>query len=169
MRQTVNEVTSSGMFALDGVPDVADVEKLRFACQAVGGAGGDGRAGPNAMVLTAGEGASGLGEGREAFIRVSRGDDFADASEAAFFAKTFPTLFPYGVGGPRSAEEAMLEAADTTATAATASYGRATEAEGAAGALVASRNLNLRAWADIVLRRHGGRFATHHIFAFLVS
>lgn len=36
------------------------------------------------------------------------------------------------------------------------------------GALVASRNLNLRAWADIVLRRHGGRFATHHIFAFLV-
>jgi hypothetical protein len=28
--------------------------------------------------------------------------------------------------------------------------------------------MSLRAWTDIVLRRHGGRFATHHIFAFLV-
>ncbi|KNB16808.1 hypothetical protein FOXG_21800 [Fusarium oxysporum f. sp. lycopersici 4287] len=28
--------------------------------------------------------------------------------------------------------------------------------------------MSLRAWADVVLRRHGGRFATHHIFAFLV-
>ncbi|KJZ69139.1 hypothetical protein HIM_11469 [Hirsutella minnesotensis 3608] len=109
VRQTVNEVTSSGMFALHGVPDVADVEKLRPQCHGADGGGRSVRA----------------GEGREAFIRVSRGDDFADSSEAAFFAKTFPTLFPYGVGGPRSAEEAMLEAADTTATAATASYGGA--------------------------------------------
>lgn len=31
-----------------------------------------------------------------------------------------------------------------------------------------SRRLSLRTWTDIVLRRHGGRFATHHIFAFLV-
>ncbi|KAM4061529.1 PIF1-like helicase [Hirsutella rhossiliensis] len=72
----INEVTSSGMFGLDGPPDVADVEKLRFACDAVGAGADDGRAGP--------------------------------------------------------------------------------------------RTLNLRIWADIVLRRHGGRFALHHIFAFLV-
>ena len=28
--------------------------------------------------------------------------------------------------------------------------------------------MSLRTWANIVLRRHGGRFAMHHIFAFLV-
>ncbi|KAK4059018.1 hypothetical protein Purlil1_14379 [Purpureocillium lilacinum] len=166
--QTVHEVTSSGMFALDGVPEVADVEKLRFAWQAVGGAGASGRAGPKAAVLTTGEGACEQGEGREAFIRVSRGDDFADSSEPAFFSKTFPTLFPFGVGGPRLAEEAILEAADAATAGATTSRGRGPEAEAAGGALVASRNLNLRTWADILLRRHGGRFATHHIFAFLV-
>ncbi|KAM4060911.1 PIF1-like helicase [Hirsutella rhossiliensis] len=80
----INEVTSSGMFGLDGPPDVADVEKLRFACDAVGAGADDGRA------------------GREP------------------------------------------------------------------GDIVSSRSLNLRIWADIVLRRHGGRFALHHIFAFLV-
>lgn len=32
----INEVTSSGMFALDGPPDVADAEKLQFVCDAVG-------------------------------------------------------------------------------------------------------------------------------------
>ncbi|KAM4061916.1 hypothetical protein HRG_013436 [Hirsutella rhossiliensis] len=88
----INEVTSSGMFGLDGPPDVADVEKLRFACDAVGAGADDGRA------------------GRE------RGSD------------------------PR----------------------------GGSGDIVSSRSLNLRIWADIVLRRHGGRFALHHIFAFLV-
>ncbi|KAM4062960.1 ATP-dependent DNA helicase PIF1 [Hirsutella rhossiliensis] len=44
----------------------------------------------------------------------------------------------------------------------------AAEAGAAAGDIVSSRSLNLRIWADIVLRRHGGRFALHHIFAFLV-
>ncbi|KAM4061532.1 PIF1-like helicase [Hirsutella rhossiliensis] len=44
----INEVTSSGMFALDGPPDVADVEKLQFACDAVGEGADDGRAGPRA-------------------------------------------------------------------------------------------------------------------------
>lgn len=33
----INEVTSSGMFALDAAPDVADVEKLSFACNVVNG------------------------------------------------------------------------------------------------------------------------------------
>src|SRR5262249_11830485 len=32
----INEVTSSGMFALDGPPDVTDLEKLQFACDTVG-------------------------------------------------------------------------------------------------------------------------------------
>ncbi|KAM4064037.1 PIF1-like helicase [Hirsutella rhossiliensis] len=42
------------------------------------------------------------------------------------------------------------------------------EREAATRELVSSRNMSLRTWADTVLRRHGGRFATHHIFAFLV-
>ncbi|XP_044714539.1 PIF1-like helicase domain-containing protein [Hirsutella rhossiliensis] len=33
---------------------------------------------------------------------------------------------------------------------------------------MSTRNMKLQAWADVVLRRHGGRFATHPIFAFLV-
>lgn len=34
--------------------------------------------------------------------------------------------------------------------------------------LIGSRNMSLRAWTEIVLRRHGGRFANHHVFPFLV-
>lgn len=34
--------------------------------------------------------------------------------------------------------------------------------------LVASRNMSLEKWAKLVLQRHGGRFATHNIFSFLV-
>ena len=33
---------------------------------------------------------------------------------------------------------------------------------------VTSRNLSLKAWSRIVLQRHGGRFATHKVFTFLV-
>ncbi|KAM4064127.1 PIF1 protein [Hirsutella rhossiliensis] len=142
----INEVTSSGMFGLDGPPDVADVEKLRFACDAVGAGADDGRAGPRTWVGSSVGGGRGRGDdGSEPYIRVSRGDEFADSFETSFFARTFPTLFPFGVGGPRAAE-----------------------AGAAAGDIVSSRSLNLRIWADIVLRRHGGRFALHHIFAFLV-
>ncbi|KAM4067862.1 ATP-dependent DNA helicase PIF1 [Hirsutella rhossiliensis] len=142
----INEVTSSGMFGLDGPPDVADVEKLRFACDAVGAGADDGRAGPRTWVGSSVGGGRGRGDdGSEPYIRVSRGDEFADSFETSFFARTFPTLFPFGVGGPR-----------------------AVEAGAAAGDIVSSRSLNLRIWADIVLRRHGGRFALHHIFAFLV-
>ncbi|XP_044714779.1 PIF1-like helicase domain-containing protein [Hirsutella rhossiliensis] len=117
----INEVTSSGMFALDGPPDVADVEKLQFACDAVAGVRG--------VATVVVSHTSGF-----------RGGEFTDSFEASFFARTFPTLFPFGVG----------------------------DQEAAAGDPVSSRSLNLQAWAEIVLRRHGGRFALHHIFAFLV-
>ncbi|KAL6411732.1 hypothetical protein AUP68_04106 [Ilyonectria robusta] len=156
----INEVTSSGMFALDGPLDVSDVEKLLFACNAVNGdvAAGGGKAGPTTRVELA-ERRPGLADGCEPYIHVSRGDEFADTFDASFFVKTFPTLLPFGVGGPRLVEEAAL------------SVGRGADmggAEVAAQDLVSSRNMSLRTWADITLRRHGGRFATHHIFAFLV-
>ncbi|KJZ68887.1 hypothetical protein HIM_11720 [Hirsutella minnesotensis 3608] len=157
----INEVTSSGMFALDAPPDVEDIEKLRFACDAVGGGGEDSHEGPRTWVGSSAARDRGPGDFGEPYIRVSRGDDFADSFDTFFFAKTFPTLFPFGVGGPRLAEEATLEATNGL-------EGRAVGAEAAAEDLVSSRSLNLRRWADIVLRRHGGRFALHHIFAFLV-
>ncbi|XP_044717265.1 VrtJ [Hirsutella rhossiliensis] len=145
----INEVTSSGMFALDGPPDVADVEKLQFACDAVGEGADDGRAGPRAWVGSLAGGVRGRGDGGcEPYIRVSRGGEFTDSFEASFFARTFPTLFPFGVGGPRLVEETMVDAGKVTANL----RGRAVEA-----------------WAEIVLRRHGGRFALHHIFAFSSS
>ncbi|KAM4064217.1 AAA domain-containing protein [Hirsutella rhossiliensis] len=159
--ETINEVTSSGMFALDGPPDVADVDKLRFACDAVReGAGDDGGAGPRTWVETSARGQPGHADGSEPYIGVRRGDDFADSFEASFFAKTFPTLLPFGVGGPRPVEEAAVQLGRGTADI--------REREAATRELVSSRNMSLRTWADTVLRRHGGRFATHHIFAFLV-
>jgi hypothetical protein len=156
----INEVTSSGMFTLDGPPDVADVDKLRFACAAVGEGAGNGHRGPSTWVGSSTEGQRGHVDSSEPYIHVRRGDDFADAFEASFFAKTFPTLLPFGVGGPRLVEEASLESGRSPA----GMFG----AEAVARDLLSSRNMSLRTWADIVLRRHGGRFATHHIFAFLV-
>lgn len=46
--------------------------------------------------------------------------------------------------------------------------GSSLEGESLARRLVATRNMSLEAWTRVVLRRHGGRFAAHHIFAFLV-
>lgn len=78
----------------------------------------------------------------EPYIQVCRGEEFADSFATRFFAKTFPTLFPVGNGGPRQAEESITD--------------------------MSSRNMSLETWAQLVLQRHGGRFAIHHIFAFLV-
>ncbi len=100
------------------------------------------------------------GEAGEPYIHVCRGDEFSDSFEASFFAKTFPTLFPFGVGGPRLIEE------NDSSVARGADMG-AGRAEVAAANLVSSRNMSLRTWVGIVLRRHGGRFATHHVFPFL--
>ena len=157
---TVHEIGASGMFALDEQPDVADVEKVRYACDALGlharrGGGGAG------CVVGTGTAEVRLGNGTEPYIQVSRGEEFSDTYEASFFAKTFPTLFPMGRGGPRQAEESGEE-------------GRAGEVnvsagmEAAASGLLSSRNMSLESWAKVVLERHGGRFAMHHVFSFLV-
>jgi hypothetical protein len=78
------------------------------------------------------------------------------------FAKAFPTLFPFGGGGPRQAEEAMSGIADGDPID-VSEVGEAT-----ARSAVSSRNLALETWARIVVQRHGGRFATHRVFTFLV-
>ncbi|KAM4056503.1 PIF1 protein [Hirsutella rhossiliensis] len=98
----------------DGVgasPDqnVRPINELRFACDAVGAGADDGRAGrERGSDPRWGRGRG--DDGSEPYIRVSRGDEFADSFETSFFARTFPTLFPFGVGGPRLAEEAIAEA-----------------------------------------------------------
>ncbi|KAH7248240.1 hypothetical protein B0J15DRAFT_468264 [Fusarium solani] len=42
----IDEITSSRIFALDGPPDIADAEKLRFAYDAIGKSNNDGHMGP---------------------------------------------------------------------------------------------------------------------------
>ncbi|KAF1807871.1 hypothetical protein P152DRAFT_477811 [Eremomyces bilateralis CBS 781.70] len=49
--------------------------------------------------------------GAEPYIVVNRGEDFADPFDARFFAKTFPTLFPLGRGGPLQADKSIQDVA----------------------------------------------------------
>jgi hypothetical protein len=153
----VHEISSSGMFALDGRPDVADAEKLRYVRDALGRRDSCDETGGSTL---AGSAEVRRGYASEPYILVSRGEDFADSFDPRFFAKTFPTLFPVGSGGPRQAEESTDDAA--------AEGDGGVEAETRARSLVSSRNMTLETWAKVVLQRHGGRFATHHILAFLV-
>jgi len=150
---TIQEISSSGMFALDGQPDVADAEKLQYVCDALGQDASSAERHGNSWVGTA---EVRRGEGLEPYVLMSRGDGFADSNEVRFFAKAFPNLFPVGDGGPRQAEEGM---ADLT--------GDADEGNMAVNILT-SRNLSVGKWAHLLLQRHGGRFANHHVFAFLV-
>jgi hypothetical protein len=102
------------------------------------------------------------GPGLEPYVLVSRGDEFADSRDVHFFAKTFPTLFPLGEGGPQLAAEDAVERAGYAGDA--VSMGAATSA----GSILGSRNMTLGRWAKLLIQRHGGRFANHHIFSFLV-
>ncbi|KAM4064155.1 PIF1-like helicase [Hirsutella rhossiliensis] len=137
--KTINEVTSSGMFALDGPPDVADVDKLRFACDAVRDGAADGGTDPRTGSNPRQGGSRGM---------------------PMVLNRTF--IFAVGMNSPtrpRSVDEATLHLGRGGANT--------REPEVGTQDLVSSRNMSLRTWADTVLRRHGGRFATHHIFAFL--
>ena len=96
------------------------------------------------------------------YILMSRGQDFADAFDAYFFSKTFPTLFPTGRGGPLSAQKSAEDSLDPDTVQ--DGFG----ADAAARSLVSSRDMSIEKWANIVLQRHGGQFATQYPFAFLV-
>ncbi|KAG7408125.1 hypothetical protein Forpi1262_v018013 [Fusarium oxysporum f. sp. raphani] len=153
----VHEISSSRMFALDGGLNVADSEKLRYVRDALDGQDPHDKAGGS--VLT-GSAEVRQGHTSEPYILVSRGEDFADSFDPRFFAKTFPTLLPLGDGGPRQAEESIDNGV--------LEENRNVEADIRVGGLISSRNMTLETWAKVVLQRHGGRFATHHIFSFLV-
>jgi hypothetical protein len=156
--ELVQEISASGMFALDALPEVEDTEKLRYVYSALGrkpDTTGDGQGG------WAGSAAVRSTSSSEPYIAVSRGESLAESRDVWFFAKTFPTLFPFGVGGPRHVEEMMERPGGIRADA---SLG----AEAMARSAVSSRSLSLETWARAVLLRHGGRFATHRVFTFLV-
>jgi hypothetical protein len=170
----VHEISSSGMFALDAHPDIADVDRLRFVWEAVGDEEKqdvtDAHTKQRKRTSWAGSAALRHGSGLEPYISVSRGEDFADSFDPCFFAKTFPTLIPFGCGGPRLAEESTAISDDRRSAGIDEGFvaGAGTAAEAAARSLLSSRNMSLATWAEVVLRRHSGRFATHHVFAFLV-
>jgi hypothetical protein len=151
MAAQIHEISSSGMFALDAQPNVREAEKLQYVYDAV-----DRSTSRDGMADSTRKGSTSVwqGSGTEPYIIVSRGNNFADSFDVRFFAQTFPTLFPFGKGGPRQAEEGI--------------NGVGIEVEARMGNLVSSRNMSLEKWAKILLQRHGGRFATHHIFSFLV-
>ncbi len=76
------------------------------------------------------------------YLSVCRGSKFLDwYDDDDFFPACFPSLFPYGSGGPRVKR---------------------------AGGGWDHMSFSLKKWADMLLRRQGGRFATHPIFPFLV-
>ncbi|EKG09487.1 hypothetical protein MPH_13470 [Macrophomina phaseolina MS6] len=97
------------------------------------------------------------GRAREPYVRVSRGEQFSAREAPEYFAKAFPTLFPFGLGGPRQVEQTL------------AAFGaREGDREGVESAGIVKGKVTPERWARYVLRRHGGRFARHPIFAFLV-
>ncbi|KAF5121993.1 hypothetical protein E5D57_012465 [Metarhizium anisopliae] len=153
----IHETISSGMFALDDQPDIRDAEKLQHVYDALSQeAVRDDKAGSD----WAGSAEVRRGYTSEPCIVVSRGEEFADSFDTRFFAKAFPTLFPVGNGGPRQAEESVADTAGDREMV--------LDADATAWGLVSSRNMSLETWAGLVLQRHGGRFATHHVFSFLV-
>ncbi|KAF1814387.1 hypothetical protein P152DRAFT_447755 [Eremomyces bilateralis CBS 781.70] len=100
----VHETSSSGIFALDKGPDIANGEKLQYVRDALGQQDpGNKRRGGTAEVRR--------WNGAEPYIVVNRGEDFADPFDARFFAKTFPTLFPLGRGGPLQADKSIQDVA----------------------------------------------------------
>ncbi|KAL8284676.1 hypothetical protein RB597_008488 [Gaeumannomyces tritici] len=142
----VYEISSFGMFNLDRRPDIANAEKLRYVCGAIGEIASWNQTRGRTW---AGSAKVRYGSATEPYILVSRGDELADSFNAGFFASTFPTLFPFGKEGPRQAEECIMHGNGRGPTG--------VETEAAMRGLVLLRNINLEAWAKLVLQRHGGR------------
>ena len=146
------------MFALDAHPDVQDAQKLQYTWESLNQSlNRDSDKINNKRTGLIVEQQKDTGQ---PYIAVSRGGEFADSLDKHFFAKTFPTLFPVGKGGPRQAEERVAGMVESDVV-----Y---MDQETTARRVVSSRNISLGTWARLVIERHGGRFATHHVFGFLV-
>jgi hypothetical protein len=153
----VQEISASGMFPLDKPPGANKADQLGYLYEAI-------NTDSSSTSMPTDTGATSV-EVRdthpsEPYIMVSRAANFADSMDAQFFPKTFPTLFPFGRGGPRRTEEDISEAMDLPRD----------EVLGGTDSPVRnrtpSRNIGLRNWAGLLLGRHGGRFARHPFFSF---
>ncbi|EMT69198.1 hypothetical protein FOC4_g10000459 [Fusarium odoratissimum] len=136
------ETGSSGIFDLDGWPDITDAGKLRHLLESMGVA------------------AVWHDRVAEPCIAVSRGEDFADHFDTWYLPRAFPSLLPRGMGGPRQVEEWAVAEREAAL--------QICEAEFAVRRLVSSRNMTLEAVEQALVQRHGGGFASHLVFLFLV-
>ncbi|KAJ3572625.1 hypothetical protein NPX13_g4988 [Xylaria arbuscula] len=139
--EAIYATSSSAMFPIDGPAVFDEADKLSFLSDAIQ---------TSRDAHPAGAGEYGIGvqtTGQLPFIRVERGADFADNLHPDFFPRTFPTLFPWGKGGPKIVPDpnCCLH-----------------------GSIKPTRNHSLTYWGKYVLQRHGGRFATHPVFCFLI-
>jgi hypothetical protein len=157
---TTYERDSSGIFDTEGSLRSTDIDQLRFAANALGTAvTSSGTTNgqqtednattdfPHARVeLRATQTAT-------PYIHIRRGNEFADTNDIQFWPKTFPTLFPYGVGGARVRKLPELRTRDE---------------DNAKDDCHFKDGFSLRYWAKICLLRHGGRFSRHPVFRFLI-
>lgn len=141
--ERVFELRSSAMFPIDDQAAFAEQDKLEFISLALQAERqfDDGQEGDASDVPHM----QVHGSSERPFIRVSRGREFADAFSPDYFPKTFPSCFPHGRGGP----QVMVQ----------------NEANPTSPLL---RNMTLESWVKVVLQRHGGHFAQHPAFSFLV-
>ncbi|KAH7461132.1 hypothetical protein FOMA001_g19195 [Fusarium oxysporum f. sp. matthiolae] len=135
---TVYENVSSAMFPIGGPAAFEDADKLSFLVDAMQ------KAEDQNPKQTEEHHIGVQTAGCQPFIRVEHGAEFADNLHTDFFPRTFPTLFPWGKGGPKARLKHDNDLAEP------------------------AYNHSLSYWARYVLQRHGGRFATHPVFCFLI-
>jgi hypothetical protein len=91
------------------------------------------------------------------YIQASREGKFADSLDPDFFMKTFPVLFPRGIGGPKDLEGVQQEINTSS---------RMEFTDGTAA--VKTRGFSLKEWSKLCLNRHGSLFSKHPVFAYLI-
>ncbi|KAF4469092.1 arrestin domain-containing [Fusarium albosuccineum] len=163
MGSFLDEMLASGMFPLDTAPRATDADKLQFAIDTIRGGH------TNAQVQQPNQSTSSAQDlPLQPYIHISRGNEFADMNDLWHLAKAFPTLFPFGFGGPRCKEEMESDLWKNSVQLTGHVHDRFSTREGGEDATSPGRNLGLHAWMKKVLQRHGGRFANHPAFSFLV-
>jgi hypothetical protein len=135
IEQELSELTSTGLMSTEMEGEHSPLERLRMLQRATMEPGRRYRGrkpGHNS------EGISIAYDSTEPLLVSRRGEEYADTNDPDFFPKAFPCLFPWGRGGPKvladnddGEEEANLQ-------------------DG-----YQERDFRLRAWAQLLLQRHG--------------
>ncbi|KAF6783348.1 hypothetical protein CSOJ01_15909, partial [Colletotrichum sojae] len=139
--EEISEITSTGLLSTEETGDMPLPQKLAMLRKAAGEEDGRWR---GRKPDGASERYTVVGTGETPYIVSRRGEEFADSNDPDFFPKAFPCLFPWGRGGPKALPQE-------------AGKGRSQ-----------GRDFHLRKWTKLLLQRHGGQFATHPTFSFLI-